>query len=104
MKYKFCRSNSIRKKTKINNTITTVNLKIKDIHILLDDINTTNNNNNIYMNQKRHSTKKYYNTISKELSNSPLPKGNSNKIYYHKRNKDSLKQLNKFMKTIQIND
>ena len=102
MKYKSCSSNSIKPKAEINNMITTFNLKIKDIHILLDDIDTNRSNNNIYVGQKRHSTKIFKNKNSKEFLPSPFHKKNSNKnkIYYHKRNFDSLRHLNKPMKTI----
>ena len=98
MKYKSSDTN----KPKLNNMITTVNLKIKDMNILLDDVNTGSKNNNSYENQK-YSTKKKYKKIPRELLPSPFTKNNSNKIYYHKRNLDSLKYMHKSMKTIPIN-
>ena len=51
MKYKSkCKTNL--KESNINNVITTVNLKIKDIHILLDDLSTKNKYYNNSTNQK----------------------------------------------------
>ena len=49
---------------RINNMITTVNLKIKDIHILFDDVDT-------YNMHKKNLNKKSY-SISKNLHSNPI--------------------------------
>ena len=85
---------------RINNMITTVNLKIKDIHILFDDINPQKNNSLSSDKQKSNSFKKLYN--KKQLKLSSFSTRNSGKIYYNRRNNDSLTISHKSMRTIPI--
>ena len=76
------------KESNINNVITTVNLKIKDIHILLDDISTRNKDYN-------KSTTQKSNIYTKNIQNlSSFSTINTHKMYYHKRNINSLKNSN----------
>ena len=72
MKWKSSSYNPL-KDPRINNIITIINLKIKDIHILLDDIDT---------NKKSYSMSKNYKKNIDSYPNSTL---NSHKIYYTKR-------------------
>ena len=98
MKYKSS-SYSHLNDPRINNMITTVNLKIKDIHILFDDVDT-NNRHNKNLNKKSYSmSKKYQNNIE----SSPNSTLNSHKIYYHKKNVQSLRNSRKKMRTIPLN-
>ena len=85
------------KESNINNVITTVNLKIKDIHILLDDISTKNKDYNNSSTQKS-------NIYTKNIPNlSSFSTINAHKIYYHKRNiNNSLKNSPSAMRTIPI--
>ena len=80
---------------RINNMITTVNLKIKDIHILFDDVDT-------YNMHKKNLNKKSY-SISKNIESSPNSTLKSQKIYYHKKNIQSFRNSRKKMRTIPIN-
>ena len=93
MKYK-SNSYSHLNNPRINNMITTVNLKIKDIHILFDDVDT-NNIHNKNLNKKSNSISKIYQKNIKTL--------NSHKLYYHKKNIQSLRDSRKKMRTIPIN-
>ena len=98
MKYKSS-SYSHLNDPRINNMITTVNLKIKDIHILFDDVDT-NNRHNKNLNKKSYSmSKKYQNNIE----SSPNSTLNSHKIYYYKKNVQSLRNSRKKMRTIPLN-
>jgi len=94
MKYK-SNSYSHLKDPRINNMITTVNLKIKDIHILFDDVDTNNIHN-------KNQNKKSY-SMSKNIESSPNSILNSHKVYYHKKNVESLRNSRKKMRTIPIN-
>ena len=97
MKYK-SNSYSHSNNPRINNMITTVNLKIKDIHILFDDVDT-NNRHNKNLNKKSYSmSKKFQNNIE----SSPNSTLNSHKIYYHKKNVQSLRNSRKKMRTIPL--
>ena len=97
MQYK-SKKNLKLNKAKINNEIKTVNLKIKNIHILLDDISTKNRNDNYnFKNQK---------FLSMNNTNSNIiyfPSINSHKLYFSKRNTNSLKSSNKSLRAIPIN-
>ena len=97
MKYN-SNNNSNLNHPKINNMITTVNLKIKDIHILLDDDNTKNIN---FKSKKSNSLKKRKNQKIPDLSH--FSTYNSHKIYYHKRNGNSLRSSNLTMRNIPLN-
>lgn len=94
MKYKSS-SYSHLNDPRINNMITTVNLKIKDIHILFDDVDT-------YNMHKKNLNKKSY-SISKNIESSPNSTLKSQKIYYHKKNIQSFRNSRKKMRTIPIN-
>ena len=93
MKYKSSSYNPIND-PRINNMITTVNLKIKDIHILFDDIDT---------NKKSYSLSKNSKNYQKNIDSYPSSTLNSHKIYYHKKNVQSLRNSRKKMRTIPIN-
>ena len=82
----------------INNMITTVNLKIKDINILLDDISTKNKDN---IKCKSHKSIKIYNKNKAKLSS--FSTINKNKTFFHKRNINTLKNSHKSMRTIPLN-
>ena len=100
MKYKSNNNSNINDE-KSNNEITTFNLKIKDIRILLDDINPKKSNF-IYNNKRKSNTIKilYKKNLPKVYSFSAR---NYNKNYYNKRNNNSLKYTYKTVSNIPIN-
>ena len=105
MKYNKPKTKSNLNNQNINNVITTFNLKIKDIHILLDDLDTKNKKNNLYESQKSLLFKK--NSIRNHSDFSPFSTISSNKIsnkiYYHKRSINSLKTYHNSMSVIPLN-
>ena len=102
MKYK-SRTNSFSKSnTYIKNTITTLNFKIKDIHILLDDITTdkaSRNNLKIKRYSSLRNTNDYYQNFT-TMTN----KDSNNYIYNKKKfnSKKSKDEKEKSVKSIPI--
>ena len=103
MKYNKSNTRSNLNNQNINNEIATFNLKIKDIHILLDDKDDKDNKNtkkNFYKSQRSVSLEK--NKFENQSDFTPFSTF-TNKIYYHKRNINSLKTHNNSMKTLPLN-
>ena len=102
MKYK-SRPNSLSSADIITNTITTYNLKIKNIHILLDDITTDKASKNID-NIKRSNSLQNNNEFLQKFST--MTYNNSHKFIYNKKRfntRKSKEDKDKSVKSIPIN-
>ena len=101
MKFK-SRTNSFSESNNIKNTITTFNLKIKNIHILLDDI-TTNNASRNTMKTKRYNSLQNNNDYYQKYSTTTHI--NTNNYIYNKKkfnSKISRDEKDKSVKSIPI--
>ena len=101
MKFK-SRTNSFSESNNIKNTITTFNLKIKNIHILLDDI-TTNNASRNTMKTKRYNSLQNNNDYYQKYST--MTHINTNNYIYNKKklnSKISRDEKDKSVKSIPI--